>query len=352
MLGELFALYGASYIYDCVTDDPELADMARQYLYYLMLCVPASVMMRAFQGNFEGYGQTRPAMLISFCGLALNVPLNYAFVFGWGCIPAMGGPGCGLTTAVITWLMCLCMAGLMVVSRQHRDHTLQMWAWRTPERQLCGRIFKLGAPIGIAVLCEMSFFCVITLIIAPLGELMVGAQQIAINVSGIIFMLPFSLAIAASIRGAFHVGAKNRSEFDIMVRTLFTFTYILVTVVLTLTILLRRDIVSIYTDNEIIIDTAQVLLVYCAIYQYSDATQALLGGLLRACHDTKIITITNLLCYWLIGLPLAYILIRTDWVVPALGPAGAWISFIIALTLVAICLGWRFCYTRRRTFRC
>jgi len=347
---ELGALYLGSLVYDYVTEDAQTAAMARQYLYFLMLSAPASVMMRALQGNFEGYGQTRPAMVISLFGLLANVPLNYAFVFGWGPLPAMGGPGCGLATTVICWIMCFFLLALMFASRQHRRHACQMWSFRAAERKICGRIFKLGLPIGVASLCEMSFFCVVTLVIAPLGELMVDAQQVAINVSGIVFMLPFSLAVAASIRASYHVGGQRRAAFDAMVRTLFVATYALMSAAMALIILLRRHVVMAYTDDPLIIDTASVLLVYCAVYQISDSTQALLGGLLRGCHDTGIITGVNLVCYWLVGFPLAVILIRTDWIVPAMGPAGAWVSFIIALTLVALCFAWRFRATRRKAF--
>ena len=107
---------------------------------------------------------------------------------------------------------------------------------------------------------------------------------------------------------------------------------------------------GLYTDSPEIIATASALLVYCAIYQIADATQALMGGLLRGCHDTTIITWSNLTSYWLIGFPLACILIRTDLIVPAMGPAGAWMSFIIALTLAAVILTCRFLHTRKKVF--
>lgn len=350
MVAELAAMGAGSFVFGWVTDDALLATKARQYLYFIMLGIPANLVFRAMQGNFEGYGQPRPAMVMSLVGLLANIPLNYAFVFGWGPVPAMGGPGCGLTTAMIQWLMCLMMLALMFGSRQHRRHARQMWAHRAMEPAVCGRIFKLGLPIGVASLCEMSFFCVVTLVIAPLGELMVSAQQVAINVSGVIFMLPLSLGIATSIRAAYHIGAHHREAFNAMVRTVLTATYTLVCLLMLLTILLRRPIVALYTDSAVVIETAQVLLIYCAVYQISDATQALMAGLLRGCHDTAAITWVNLACYWLVGFPLSVILIRTNWIVPAMGPAGAWVSFIIALTLTAIALAWRFARTRRRLF--
>ena len=96
MVVEWLALWAGSFIFSLVTEDEALAQTARRYLYFIMLSVPASVMMRAVQGNFEGYGQTRPGMAVSALGLMLNWPLNVLFVFGWGPLPAMGGAGCGL----------------------------------------------------------------------------------------------------------------------------------------------------------------------------------------------------------------------------------------------------------------
>ena len=135
-----------------------------------------------------------------------------------------------------------------------------------------------------------------------------------------------------------------------MLRTLLLVAYALVSLFMLLTILFRRDIVGLYTDSAQIIDLASVLLIYCAVYQIPDATQVLMSGLLRGCHDTAIITWSNISSYLIVGLPLAYTLIRTDWIVPAMGAPGAWVSFIVALSLTAVILSLRFIRTHRRVF--
>lgn len=349
-LVDMLAIYAGSYIYQFTTDNAELAAMAQQYAFYVMLGVPANMLLRVVAGNFEGYGQTRPAMIVAFLGLLVNIPLNYALVFGVGPFPEMGGVGCGLATAIICWFSFFTILALMVGSTQHRTRAKQMFAWRRPDWSIVRRIFKLGLPVGVASLCEMSFFCLITLIIAPLGETAVSAQQVAINVSGLIFMLPLSLSIAASIRGAYHVGGHRKEAFNAMVRTLLAITYGLVLILMVGTILFRENIISCYTDSAEIIKTASLLLILCAIYQIPDATQAIMAGLLRGCHDTAIITWSNLFSYWCIGFPLAYILIHTDWIVPAMGAPGAWVSFIVSLTVTAVILTVRFLITRRKIF--
>ncbi len=351
MFVEVVALLAAVQVFPLVSDDAVMVQVATDYLYFLVFCVPASVMLRCLQGHFEGYGHTRPAMLIAFVGLLLNIPLNFVFVFGWGVIPAMGGAGTGLTTTLIHYLMMGAMLLLMVLYPRYRRNMVQMWANRPPEWRVVRDIFNKGLPLGVASLCEMTFFCVITLVIAPLGALAVGAHQVAINVSAVLFMFPLSLSIATSIRSAYHVGAHNKLRFDALLRTSITFMLAVILSLALLTICFRREIISLYTDELPIIELASGLLLICAVYQLSDALQALMSGLLRGCHDTQAITWVNMFSYWVIGFPLACILIRTDWIVPAMGPAGAWVSFVVSLTITAVLLSLRFLRVRKQVFR-
>ncbi len=350
MLVEFVALFAGSFIFDWVTEDAEVARVARLYVYAVMTCVPASVLLRAVQGNFEGYGQTRPAMFCSFGALLLNLPLNYILAFGWGPVPAMGGVGCGVATSIIHYLMLAGLFSLMYFTSQHGRHARQMWARRAVDGTLLRRILRLGFPLGLASLCELGFFCVVTLVVAPLGKVAVGAQQVAINVSGVVFMLPLSLGIAASIRAGFHLGAHDREAFFALVRTAAVFALAQVVLTMSLVICLREPIVALYTDDAAIIAMAPTLLFLCALYQLPDALQALFSGLLRGCHDTDLITWVNLGSYWLVGFPLCYLLVRTDVLVPAMGPAGAWVSFIIALSCAAFCFALRFRRTAHKLF--
>ncbi len=344
------ALYAASYIFAHIAKDALSAQIAQQYVFFMILAIPAAIMMRVVQGNFEGYAQTRPAMAIALCGMVLNSPLNVLVVFGWGPIPALGGAGCGLATALINWMMMLGMLGIMLRARQHRLHARTMLHWRAPDLTQIKRILTLGFPMGVATLCETSFFCVVTLIIAPLGTLAVASQQVALNISGVLFMMPLSFGIAASIRASYHIGSKNEAAFHAHTTTLFITTLTGVLISMVTIYLLRYQVLELFTDSQDIINLAQLLIILCALYQIPDAIQALMAGLLRGCHDTTIITWVNLSSYWLIGFPLSYMLVRTDWIVPAMGPAGAWVSFIIALSFTSILLSRRFLQTRKKIF--
>ena len=351
MLVEFVLLYLGSYVFPYITNSPQLAQDAALYVYFLVGAVPASLLMRVVQGCWEGYAQTRPAMVVCLLGLVLNVPLNYACVLGWWGFPALGGAGCGLATTIVHWLMCAVLLGMQIASRRHRWAALQMLGFRRFGKiGVMRRIVRLGLPLGVASLCEMSYFCVITLVIAPLGELMVSAQQIAINISSVLFMFPLSLSIAVSIRGAYLVGARSERRFRALVRAAMRFMYAATVFLMSAVIYWRHSIISLYTDDPTVTATAATLVTLCAVYQFSDGTQALMTGLLRACHDTAVITWANIGCYWALGFPLSVVLIRTDWLLPAMGPEGAWWSFIISLTAIAVIFALRFRATARKVF--
>ncbi len=350
MVVAALALFAGSYVFHYIAQDLESATVAQNYVFFMLLAIPAALTMRVIQGHFEGYGQTRPAMIMALCGMVLNYPLNLLFVFGWGPIPAMGGAGCGLATAIINWMIALGLVFIILRSRQHRKYGRQMFTWKAPDFSQIKRILRLGFPMGVATLCETSFFCAVTLIIAPLGTLAVSAQQVALNISGVLFMMPLSFGIAGSIRTGFHIGSRNVAAYHASIRTLFTTAMAGVLISMMLIFLFRYEILGLFTDSQDIIELAQLLVILCAIYQIPDAIQALMAGLLRACHDTPIITWVNLSSYWLIGFPLTYMLVRTDWLVPAMGPSGAWISFIISLTFTSILLSRRFFKTSKVIF--
>lgn len=350
-LAELAVFAAAHWVWPLVTHDAVLAAKADAYIRLFMLGVPANLLLRVALAHFEGFSRTRPGMVFSFLGMLLNIPLNFLFVFGLGPLPAMGGAGCGLATALIFWMMALGLLLTMFLSRRYRGNLRAMLAWRRPDAPTCRRILRLGAPVALATVSEVGFFSVITMVIAPLGELAVAAQQVSISVSSLIFMFPLSMSWAASIRAAFHIGAKDEAAFRRMVRTAVVATLVGVVCFMLATVFLRGDIIALYTQEPQVCDTAQVLLLLCAVYQIPDGIQSLMSGLLRGCQDTSALSRITILSYWCAGFPLACILIRTDWLLPRMGPAGAWVSFIVSLTLTAVMLTLRFRHTEKRLFR-
>ena len=194
-------------------------------------------------------------------------------------------------------------------------------------------------------------FCAAALVLAPLGETQVASHQIAGNVGGLVFMLPLSVGLAASIRVAYHHGRNDLAG----TRSAILSSYVLVLTICLCTFggitLFREQIVHLYNDSELIVSTASVLLVLAAAYQLPDCLQVLSVGVLRGFRDTASITFITFFSYSMVGFPACYILARTDWIVPAMGARGIWTGFIIGLAVAAVLLLWRVVRTVKREFK-
>jgi len=245
----------------------------------------------------------------------------------------------------------LLMFLLVYFNPKHRPYRRHIISWRRPTPSVITHLVRLGVPIGVSQLCEVMLFCAAALVLAPLGETQVASHQIAGNVGGLVFMLPLSVGLAASIRVAYHHGRNDLAG----TRSAILSSYVLVLTICLCTFggitLFREQIVHLYNDSELIVSTASVLLVLAAAYQLPDCLQVLSVGVLRGFRDTASITFITFFSYWMVGFPACYILARTDWIVPAMGARGIWTGFIIGLSVAAVLLLWRVVRTVKREFK-
>lgn len=346
----LIVLGCGQYVFPFLTKDETMARIASDYVCAVMWGTPVFMAYCVFKSLFEGFEWANVVMIVGLGGLLCNVPANLAFVFGWWGLPAMGGAGCGAATALIYWIQLALMIILLCCSNRLKQHRKRMAVLKTPSRSGMAHILKLGYPLGISVLCEVSFFTAASMVLASFGPVVVGAQQISLNVSSVIFSLPLSLGIAVSIRMAWHTGRRNAAGIDALTRTGLCTTVLLSLFVMLLIIAFRYEVIALYTKDSQLVSIAQGLLILCAVYQCPDSIQSFMGGVLRGLHDTEMISRINVFTYWCVGFPLCWLLVRTDWIVKGLGASGAWLSFIAALVLTAVLLSLRYRKTRRLLF--
>ncbi len=343
-------LYGLSYVFSSLSEDAAMCDMACNYLQYVVWGVPAHLGFVALKSLNEGSNMTRPAMYVGVCGLLLNIPLNYLFVFGMYGFPKLGGAGCGVSTALIYYVEFLLMFLFIYFNPKHRPYRKHIISWRMPTPAVITHLMRIGVPIGISQFCEVLLFCIASLVLAPLGELQVASHQIAGNVGSLVFMLPLSVALAASIRVAYHHGKKNVEGVKSAIFSGYALVLSICLCTIALITLFRADIAGLYNDSAPIVATASVLLILAAAYQLPDCLQVLSIGVLRGFRDTASISVITFISYWIVGFPVCYVLARTDLIVPAMGARGIWIGFIAGLAVAAILLLLRVKRTARREF--
>jgi len=315
--------------------EPKLASLTIEYISYVIWGIPAFTLFHVLKNTSEGVSLTKPSMWIGFLGLLTNIPANYAFIYGkWGA-PAMGGAGCGAATAIVMWVTALTLAAYMYFSKQYSRYRL-FETFYAPYPKQMAHIFRLGFPMAIALFFEVTLFAVVSVLIAPLGAIQVSGHQVTMNITGIIFMAPLSLGIAVTILMSHSLGADKPADAFRVLSTSLKVGLGYAFVMALMIFLFRHQIPTIYTNDQRVIDLAASLLLIAMMFQFADILQVIETSALRAFKDSKAIFIVSLVGYWGVGLTTGYVLGLTDYVVPAMGPAGFWIGFNAGLSAAAI----------------
>lgn len=343
----ILVLYNAGMLIDLMDVEPVLAEKTIGYLHAVLYAVPGLLFFQTLKSFSEGLSLTIPGMVIGFIGLAVNIPLNWIFVYGQFGAPEMGGVGCGVATAIVYWLMFIAMLIYVFINKRLKQAGLFTTLYQ-PQPKAVLRLFKLGFPVAASLFFEVSLFAAIALLISPLGSIVVAAHQVAINFSSLVFMLPMSLGAALSIRVGFLMGKEDIDEARIASHSGIFVAIAMSLVTAALTIIFREPIALLYTDNPDVVLLAGQLLFLAAVYQCSDAVQVVAAGALRGYKDMQAIFTRTFIAYWILGLPSGYILGMTDWVVAPMGPHGFWYGNIIGLTSAAIMLSVRMYWVHRQ----
>lgn len=322
---------------DALQLDPPLQHKTQAYLDAISWGFPAFLFYQVVRSFSEGFGKTHPVMRIAVLGMLCNIPLNYVLIFGKLGLPRLGGVGCGYATAIVMWIMLL--IGLVYLVKSPRFKPLQLLKqWQRPivEQQL--QLLRLGIPIGFCLLIEVSMFCVLALILAPHGETVIAANQITISYTGMVFMVPLSVALALTIRVGQLVGSGDPCAARYAAVTGILITLIIATFSCALSLFFARQIALMYTPVEEIVTMAATLISIGAVFQFSDALQVSAAGALRGYKDTAIPLALVFVAYWLIGLPVGYILGFTHWITAPLIAAGLWYGLLVGLSAGAVLL--------------
>ncbi|SEI15565.1 multidrug resistance protein, MATE family [Pseudomonas asplenii] len=349
-LGAGLILYNAEPILHLMKVDPELIGPCMDYLRGIGSGLPTVALYHVLRCCSDGMGRTRPSMVLGLCGLALNIPLNYVFIYGHLGVPALGGPGCGWATAIVMWVMLLGMAGWVRWAKVYQpSQVFSRFDW--PQWSVIKRLLGIGLPIGIAVFAESSIFAVIALLIGSLGAHVVAGHQIALNISSLVFMVPYSLGMAITVRVGQALGREQPREarFTAGVGVATALAYGCLSA--SLMLLFREHLATVYTSDPVVIQVATMLIVYSALFQFSDVIQVTAAGALRGYQDTRVTMILTLFAYWGIGLPVGYALGLTDWFGAPSGPSGLWEGLIVGLSCAAVMLSIRLTRSARKRIR-
>jgi MATE family multidrug resistance protein len=318
--------------------------VAKHYLYLLAIGIIPLFIYNVLRSFIDSLGMTRISMVITLTSLPINVFFNYIFIFGHLGIPAFGGAGSGLATAITYWLITI-FAVLVIHLRQPFSAYMIFTKWSPPSYIKWKEIFSLGIPMGLSIFFETSIFSAVTLLMSGFGTVVIAAHQAAMNFASFLYMLPLSMSMAMTIVVGFETGASRYIDAKTYSKIGLAFALVLSAIAGLLLFLFRNQVAGMYSSDQKVISLTARFLLYAVFFQLSDAIQAPVQGALRGYKDVNVTFIMALISYWVIGLPLGYLLANET----SLGAYGYWIGLITGLGAGAITLSSRLYIIQNRS---
>lgn len=341
-------LFGSKNIFHSLGQDEEVVSYAVPFMNFIGLSIIPMILFMTLKQFTDGLEYTKTAMFISLAGLPLNIFLNWLLIFGNLGFPRLELLGAGWATLITRTLMFLAL-GYVVLRHKlfARYIAVSKHQWKLKVKTL-KELLHIGIPSSMQLGMESGVFAVSGIIIGTIGAVEQAAHQIALSCASLTFMVSLGLSQAASIRVSNAFGAKNFPKITLIGKSALLTALCYGTFCALLFTIFRNQLPGLFNDDPRVVEMAAYLLLFASIFQISDSTQAVGSGILRGLKDVKIPTVFIAIAYWVIGLPVGY-LITFHW---GWGPSGIWTGLTTGLSLASLFLiGRFFLLTRSRAHR-
>lgn len=318
--------------------DPEVARLAVPFLQLMGWSVIPMILFMALKQFTDGLEFTRTAMLLSLVALPVNVLLNWLLIFGNMGAPKLGLTGAGWGTLITRTLIFVVMGIVIFTHKTFRKYiAVRGNQWRIKLKTI-RELLHIGIPSSLQIAMEAGAFAVSGILIGKIDPVSQAAHQIALSCASFTFMVSMGLAQGGSIRTS---NAYSRKDWR-LITAIGKSTLLLALmygIFCAIGFASLKNVLPLAFNKDVpVIEVASMLLLYAAIFQISDSTQAIGAGLLRGIKDVKIPTILIAVAYWVVGIPAGCLLAFTF----KMGASGIWLGFIIGLTLSSVFLTGRF----------
>jgi len=327
---------------------PRAAAMAERYLFGLAWCLVPAWVFIALRGFMGAVNRPQPALWITLAAVPANALLAYGLIYGAAGLPKLDLLGAGLATTIVNIFMCV--AAIWFVQTRHPFRKFHVFGrfWRF-DPQIMAKLLTIGLPISGAFLLEVGLFAAAALMIGRFGTHALAAHQIAVQTAAIMFMVPFGISMAATVRVGHAVGRRDPEGTRRAGLTAIAMAAAFMGA-MTLLVLARYELPhaflgAIAENSQATVELVALFLVCGAAFFVFDGVQTTATGALRGLNDTRAPLAMALIGFWLVGFGSAYALaFAAGW-----GPVGIWIGLSLGLTVFAVLVMGRFhLLTRRR----
>lgn len=330
----------------------EVVVLALPYLDIIAISLVPLIIFQALKQFSDGMSLTKFPMYATIIANVINVFFNYVLIFGvWG-FPKMGVVGAGIGTLIARFVMIMLMWYFLNRLEKTKAYVKDLKLF-VLEHSMLKKINSLGLPSALQMFFEVGLFTAAIWLSGTLGKNPQAANQIALNLSSMTFMIATGLSVTAMIRVGNQKGLKRPVELrriatsifimGLALAILFALIFLIFNNVLPTFYLDLNDLTH-FADNQNVVEIASSLLIIAALFQISDSTQVVFLGALRGLQDVKIPTLITFFAYWIIGFPVSYFLGDAS----KYGSSGIWIGLLAGLTASSIFLYIRFNYLSKQ----
>ena len=324
----------------------EVVVLAIPYLNLVAFSLIPLVIFEAIKQFTDGMSMTKYPMYATLIANIINVVLNYLLIFGKFGFPEMGMVGAAYGTLVSRIIMVIYLWTLLRYKERSRKIVRNIKLF-TLDFSMIKKIVNIGSLSAMQMFFEVAIFTAAIWLSGLLGKNSQAANQIALNLSSMTFMVAMGLSVASMIRVGNQKGLQNYKELRRIAFSIFLLGILLAVFFALLFFIFHKSLPNVYVDlndttnykdNMEVLSIASNLLLAAAFFQISDSIQVVVLGALRGLQDVKIPTILTFISYWVVGFPVSYFLGKEE----MYGSFGIWLGLLAGLTTASVLLFIRF----------
>lgn len=341
-----FAVYFSKPLMYLMNQPEEVVELAIPYLDLVAFSLIPLIIFQAIKQFSDGMSMTKYPMFATLLANIVNVVLNYLLIFGKFGFPELGIVGAAYGTLASRIIMVIYL-WLLLRYKERSARIVKNIKFFVLDMLMIKKIINLGALSAMQMFFEVAIFTAAIWLSGLLGKNPQAANQIALNLSSMTFMVAMGLSVASMIRVGNQKGLQNFKELRRIAFSIFLLGFVLATVFATFFFIFHDKLPMLYVDlndeiNKIdnleVIKIASQLLLAAAFFQITDSLQVIVLGALRGLQDVKIPTLLTFISYWVVGFPVSYFLGKED----MYGSFGIWLGLLAGLSTAAVLLLIRF----------
>lgn len=341
-----FGIYFSKSLMYLMNQPEDVVALAIPYLELVAFSLIPLVIFQAMKQLSDGMSMTRYPMYATLIANIINIVINYVLIFGKFGFPALGIVGAAYGTLASRFIMVVYL-WLLLGYKERSAQIIRNLKIFVVDFIMIKKIFNLGSLSALQMFFEIGIFTSAIWLSGLLGKNPQAANQIALNLATMTFMIAMGLSVAAMIRVGNQKGLQNYKELRRITFSIFFLGTLFASLFALIFFIFHKSLPNIYvdlndpvnyTDNREVILIASKLLLIAALFQISDSIQVIILGALRGLQDVKIPTLITFISYWIVGFPVSYFLGKEE----VYGSFGIWIGLLAGLTTASILLFIRF----------